>query len=184
MSDGASHTDPGSGIEPVSGLGVAHPPETGLEVSLLDDSEAQVLVERPVPRHLVEGRQRHGWHVTRSRPALDLVEKRPTQTSTLVVGVNADLLYMRAAVDDVDHHVAHGTIPMVHSDLRPARLRVGNKGRSGQRLRVGDVSHTDGAEAGTGGTLDDTKPLRVVRPGGTDLHGFLPVTGTPHFTPR
>ena len=90
-----------------------------------------------------------------------LVDQRPAETVTLVLGVHAELLDVHGVVDPVDDHVADRLVVLVDRDppatVRGDALQLG--GRGGLVLR--DLRHADLAEPGPRGSLDGADGLDV-----------------------
>lgn len=95
------------------------------QLFLLEDSKAEMLLQRPVPRHLRERRQGYRVEPFGGRPALDLVDQCSTQTLALASRLDAHLFDVGAPVDQLHHHVAHHMVFLVGRYPRAACSRVG-----------------------------------------------------------
>lgn len=146
-------------------------PKLGTELVLVEVTKAEVPVQRRVPRDLPEGGQGDSRQAARRRPRLDLVEQCPSDAGALVVGVDADLLDVGAAIDDVDDDVANRPSICVDRDPGSALVGVASEDVERQGFVVGDLRHAHLAEASAGATLDLLDRCAVVGPRWSDGWG-------------
>lgn len=102
------------------------------------DPEPEVLVQRPVPRDLVEGAKRQAGTGVSPRPTLGGTDKGSAKASALVLGGHAHLLDVRIAVDLVEDQVAERTVVRPHRNPRSTCVHITAKHVKRRRLVVCD----------------------------------------------
>ena len=76
-----------------------------------DDVEPESRVERHIPRHVTEGRERDRVVPLAGRPLADLQDQLPSHAASAVVWMNIDLFQVnRSALDQLDVREPDGNI--------------------------------------------------------------------------
>ena len=160
-----AHADSLRGIQPVRCLLLSNVPQLRSEFILAEDAEAEISIERRVPRDVGEGRERDGRQPCIGCPGAHTLEKRLADASALMTRPNAHLLDVRAVVDNVDEDVADRLIGAVNSDPGPPCLRVSGERLHGSRRVIRDLGQTDISKALASKSFDLSKrrPFRRSR---------------------
>lgn len=85
------------------------PAKSGRHVSVVDDLEAESLVVRAVPGHVLVRGERQCHEAVLSCPRCRGLDERAAQTPSGSAGMDRDLLDMRAAINDVHQQVGAGS---------------------------------------------------------------------------
>lgn len=108
MQERATHAEPRRWIQAVRRfLGPSHR-QLRADLPLGDLSESEVLVERTVPWHISEGRERQTLETQLAGPTVRRVNEAATDSLALDPWQDRDLLDVGVLVDHIDKQVAHG----------------------------------------------------------------------------
>src|SRR5437879_10887311 len=108
----------------MSRLRLSNGVEFGANLGLGEHSEAEVLVERSVPRNLGEAGEGHRRSTGLDCPRSHAVKQGATNAQALMIGPDAHLFDVSVAVDFVNKDVAHRLIPGVDGDPTASLCRV------------------------------------------------------------
>src|SRR5579864_3826744 len=170
-SDVQGHGHPQGRVKPMSGLLLTYVTKTGAKLALGEYSEADVLVEGPVPRDMAERGQRQPCHAARARPGPYLLDQCPANPPALVFRCDAQLLNVGRFVDLVHQHVADRFIVRSDSDPGPAAFHIASQLLGGGWLLVSDMVKPVLPKALARGPLDLAQYRKVVVAGRTDMDG-------------
>ena len=99
-----------------------------------------------------------------------MLDQRPAEALAGVVGVDAHLLDVGGAVDEVEEEVAHRRVVGVDRDEGPAAVGVRGQLLDRARVVVGEQVHVELQECLPCGALDLDQQGEVVGAGGPDRH--------------
>jgi hypothetical protein len=133
------HDDSEIRVKAVVGFRVAHCLYAWADLVLGQDSEAKMLIERPVPRDVPEGRERESRETFRDGPAFYVLDQGAANALTLVVRCDAHLLDVPASVDNVHEDVTDRLARIVHGDPGPAVIGIPGEHLKRSRFVVSDM---------------------------------------------
>jgi hypothetical protein len=152
----------------VSGLSVPNGPKLGTDLVISKHAEAEVLVQRPIPRNLGERRQRERSPAGLDSPDSDPLEQGRADPHPLIIWTDAHLLDVGVPIDLVDKDVADGSIGAVYRDPAPPQVRIEGQFLDRRRLMIRDGVQTDLAEPLSRQALDLLKCRTILATGGTN----------------
>ena len=134
------------------------------------DMEAKVLVQRPIPRNVGEGRERERPEAVRDGPAFHLLDQTAPDASTLMGGRDAHLLDVSASVDHVHEDEPDGTACLINGDPGPAIVGILRKHLDRSRLVVRDIVQPVLSESLPRGRLDTPERRQIPSDGPADSY--------------
>jgi hypothetical protein len=174
----SAHADPRFWVEANLRFVVPYSPQTGLQLVLGHHDEPEMFVERAVPGNVDEGSEGEGWASGVDRPRVHRFEQLLTESPTLVVRKDADLLDVGVSIYEIDNDVAQRTITPVHGNPAASAACVLLQELDRHGLRVGYPLHSDRPERFAGEALDLSEPRRLGRKGWANA-GHPPNTCAP-----
>ena len=138
------HADSGHRIESMFGSLPSHGLELGTELSLGQDDEAEVFVQRSVPWNVGERGQCDGWPASLDRPGSYCFEQLPAEALALGVRTDTDLFHVRVAIDDIDKDVPDRAARFVNGDPAASVACVCPQQFLGGRFIVYNRRHSNG----------------------------------------
>ncbi len=128
--------------------------QCGTDCIVRQHPEAEVLVQRSIPRDLGVGREGDGEASGLRSPCAYAIDERTTDAGALVLGTYAYLLDVSVTVHVVDHDVTDRLTRNADGDPATAIFRVAREFFEGGWLVVSDRLQTDVAEALAGKPFD------------------------------
>jgi hypothetical protein len=103
---------------------LSYPPKAGLQYIFGDHDEPEMLVQRAVPGNVDEGSEGECRISRFDGPRVHRFEQILTESPTLVVRKDADLLNVSVSIYDIDNDVANRSITLVDGNPTASAARV------------------------------------------------------------
>jgi hypothetical protein len=137
-----------------------------------------MFVERPIPGHVGVGGERDGLVAGLQGPYPYVLDERSSRAHALVIGMDAQLVHVRVAIDFGDRYVAHRRASSANGDPASTIPSLTSELLDGRRFVVRNFCQPDSTESFPSEPLDLLQPTGVELLGGSDAqHAGIITTG-------
>jgi len=141
-----AHADPRNRIKPHPRFVRSYRPKAGLQHVFGDHDKPEMLVQRAVPRDVDEGCESERRISRFDGPRVYRFEQILTESPSLVVRKDADLLNVSVSVNDIHNDVANRSIAVVDGNPTASAARVVFQHLDRHGIRVGYPVHSERPE--------------------------------------